>query len=113
LCTGGARMMYLLYIVAALLVLDAFRMRGRTGALAKLSPSDEPATHELVLAPGAVVDDATHRAASAFARANQLDVLDLVPADLPAIRAMTLLQLVDPPKYRADRLGPGRTAGHA
>ena len=106
-------MTYVLYALAALLVLDAIRMRGRAGAIAKLAPSDEPATHEVLTAPGVTIDDATLRAASAYAREHQLTVLDLVPADLPAIRAMTVLQLVDPPKYRADRLGPGRTAGHA
>jgi SAM-dependent methyltransferase len=106
-------MMYFLYVLTALLVLDALRMRGRASAIAKLAASDEAPTHDLITAPGVSIDDATHRAASAYARQHGLDVLDLVPVDLPAIRAMTLLQLVDPPKYRVDRLGPGRTAGHA
>ncbi len=106
-------MSYFLYALAALLLLDAIRMRGRAGALSRLAPSDEPATHRIITAPGVTVDEATHRAASAFAREHGLDAIDLIPRDLPAIRAMTLLQLLDPPKYRTDRLGPGRTAGHA
>ena len=105
--------MWALYALALALLLDALRMRGRIGALSILARSDEPATHRIIAAPGVTVDDATHRAASAFARAARLDVLDLVPRDVPAIRAMTLAQLVEPAKYRADRLGPGRTAGHA
>nr|HEX4315320.1 class I SAM-dependent methyltransferase [Kofleriaceae bacterium] len=108
-------MTYVMYILAALLVFDALRMRGRVGALTTLArtPSDDPATHIAIAAPGVTVDDATLRAASAHMRAAKLDVLDLVPRDLPAIRAMTLAQLVDPPKYRGDRMQPGRTAGHA
>jgi SAM-dependent methyltransferase len=106
-------MTYVLYVLAFLLLADALRMRGRAGALAVLSPSEEPATHRVVCAPGVEVGDATLRAASAFARAHDLEVLDLVPRDLPAIRAMSLLQLVDPRRYRSNRLGLGRTAGHA
>jgi SAM-dependent methyltransferase len=106
-------MTYVLYALAALMIADAFRMRGRAGALPVLAPSDEPATHRLVCAPGVEVGDATLRAASAFARAHELDVLDLVPRDLPALRALSLLYLVDPRRYRGDRLGLGRTAGHA
>jgi SAM-dependent methyltransferase len=106
-------MTYVLYALAAILLLDTLRMRARAGKLAVLAPSDEPASHRVIAAPGVTIDEATHRAASAFARANQLDVLDIVPRDLPTIRAMTLLQLVDSPKYRADRIGAGRTAGHA
>jgi len=106
-------MTYVLYVLAALLLVDALRMRGRFGKFAVLAPSDEPATHRAICAPGVELDPATLRAASAHARANGLDVLDLVPRDLPAIRAMSIAQLVDPTKYRTDRLGAGRTAGHA
>jgi hypothetical protein len=106
-------MTYALYALAALLVFDALRLRGRVGKLTALASSDEPATHDVVAAPGVTVDDATARAASAYMRAHALDVLELVPRDLPAIDALTIAQLVDPEKYRADRLSPGRTAGHA
>ena len=106
-------MTYVLYALAALLVLDALRLRGRVSALPVLAPSDEPPTHDVIAAPGVTVGDATRRAASAYMRAHGLDVLDLVPRDLPAIRALTIAQLVDPRTYRADRIAPGRTAGHA
>ena len=45
-------MSYVLYALALLLLADAFRMRKRIGALAVLAPSDEPATHQLIAAPG-------------------------------------------------------------
>jgi SAM-dependent methyltransferase len=106
-------MTYVLYALALILIVDAWRMRGRARALPVLAPSEEPSTHRLVCAPGVEVDEATSRAASAFARTHELDVLDLVPRDLPAIRALSLLYLVDPRRYRGDRLGIGRTAGHA
>ena len=67
----------------------------------------------ILTAPGVTVADETARAATAYAREQRIDVLDLVPRDLPAIRAMSLAQVVDPAAYRGDRLGPGRTAGHA
>lgn len=113
-------MTWVLAALAAVLFLDALRMRGRVGALGRLEATASASTaastaagYQIIPAPGVTVDPATTRAAAAYARTHQLDVLDLVPRDLPAIRAMTLAQLVDPPRYRRDRLGPGRTAGHA
>ena len=100
-------------LVALLLLVDAVRMRLRADQLAILAPSDEAAAYEVVAAPGVTVDEATRRAASAYARAHGVELLDLIPRDLPAIRAMSLLQVVEPDAYRNDRLGPGRTAGHA
>lgn len=108
-------MTIVMILLAVVLVLDAMRMRGRLHRLAVLPPSDEPvaAEHRFVVAPGVVLDDATRSAASAWARAQSLDVVDLIPRDLPALRALALAQLADPASYRADRIGPGRTAGHA
>jgi SAM-dependent methyltransferase len=108
-------MTWLLAALIVILVLDTARMRGRVAALVELAPADTPpaATHRFLVAPGVTIDDATRRAASAHARAHQLDVLDLVPGDLPAFRSMGLAQLIDPAKVRADRLSLGRTAGHA
>jgi SAM-dependent methyltransferase len=102
-----------LYALAALLVLDALRLRGRVGRLGVLVASDERASHVVVAAPGVTIDDATARAASAYMRDHGVEVLELLPRDVPAIDALVLAQLVDPAKYRADRLAPGRTAGHA
>ena len=108
-------MTWLLIALTLLLLSDALRMRRRISEIDVLAASDAPvaAEHQIIAAPGVVIDEPTRRAASAFAASHQVDVLDLVPTDLPAIRAMSFVQLVDPPKYRKDRLGAGRTAGHA
>jgi SAM-dependent methyltransferase len=108
-------MIYVLGALVLLLVFDSVRMRARIGKLAVLTPSDEPASpdYEIITAPGVTLDEATRRAATNYARAHELAVLDLIPGDLPAIPAMSLAQLVDPVSYRTDRVGPGRTAGHA
>jgi SAM-dependent methyltransferase len=59
------------------------------------------------------LDDATRRAAAACARAETLDMVDLVPADLPVTAARDLVRQIDPRAYRADRLAAGRGAGAA
>lgn len=94
---------------------DALRLRARLAALPALPPSDEPASadHLFVTAPGVTLDDATKRAASAYARREGLQALDLVPGRLPIGRLLGLLQLIDPTTFRADPLARGRTAGHA
>ncbi|MDB4958990.1 MAG: hypothetical protein JWO36_6559 [Myxococcales bacterium] len=107
-------MTWILIALILVLVADSLRMRGRLTSIATLEPTEQVAgDHQIVAAPGVTVTDSTRRSASAWAVAQGLDVVDLVPRDLPAIRAMSFAQLVDPAKYRKDRLGPGRTAGHA
>jgi Methyltransferase domain len=102
-------MTYVLILIAAVVLLDAVRMRGRIGELAVLAPSDEPATHRAL----GELHASTLRAASAYMRANDIAILDIVPQDIPALGALSLVQLVDPSVYRSDRVGAGRTAGHA
>ncbi len=107
-------MSWLFGILAAALFLDAVRMRGRLGGLARLSDeSADPASVELVTAPGAGVPDQVRGHAAAHCRANQLQALDLVPRDLPVQRALALASLVDPRQFRTQLLAQGRTAGHA
>lgn len=67
----------------------------------------------LLTAVGVEPDAATFLAACAHADREGLRVLDLLPGDLPAERALSLLRLVDPAGYRQDRLGEGRGAGFA
>ncbi|QES59260.1 class I SAM-dependent methyltransferase [Streptomyces venezuelae] len=67
----------------------------------------------LLTARGVEPDAATFLAACGYAEAEGLRVLDLLPADLPAERALGLLRLVDPARYRQDRLAAGRGAGFA
>src|SRR5450432_170218 len=107
-------MSYVLYLLVAILVLDSLRMRGRIGKLAVLGESDAPATgFRVYSAPGVEVKAETVRAAAAYARDHKLALLDLVPRNLGAMRALAFAQLVDPAAYREDRIGPGRTVGHA
>jgi ubiquinone/menaquinone biosynthesis C-methylase UbiE len=109
-------MMTLIWVLLAiLLLLDAFRIRGRVEAIPAIAPSSEPVSpeHRFVLGMDVVLDEATKRAASAFARENGLTVLDLIPGDFPTARALGFLQVLDPETYRRDRLGKGLTAGHA
>ncbi|MEU6760160.1 class I SAM-dependent methyltransferase [Streptomyces sp. NPDC046685] len=67
----------------------------------------------LLTARGVEPDPATFLAACAHAEREGLRVLDLIPADLATERALGLLRLVDPARYRQDRLGEGRGAGFA
>ncbi|MFJ9076335.1 methyltransferase domain-containing protein [Streptomyces sp. NPDC102278] len=67
----------------------------------------------LLTARGVEADPATFLAACAHAEREGLRVLDLLPGDLSVERALGLLRLVDPARYRADRLGEGRGAGFA
>ncbi|MFG2875646.1 methyltransferase domain-containing protein [Streptomyces sp. NPDC048337] len=67
----------------------------------------------LLTARGVEPDAGTFLAACAHADREGLRVLDLLPADLAAERALGLLRLVDPARYRQDRLGEGRGAGFA
>ncbi|MFI1281243.1 class I SAM-dependent methyltransferase [Streptomyces sp. NPDC020858] len=67
----------------------------------------------LLTARGVEADAGTFLTACAYAEGEGLRVLDLLPADLAAERALGLLRLVDPVRYRQDRLGEGRGAGFA
>ena len=98
--------------LAVLFSVDTLRMRRRARALGVLSLSDEPvsATHVFLVRPGVVVDEATKRAASAYARRHGLSVLDLVPQRMASWRAVVLLSTTDPATYRADRIAAGATA---
>ena len=69
--------------------------------------------YTLVTVAGVAVDDATVAAAVRHARERRLDVVDLVPGDLPAGTLQALVAQVDPATFRADRLALGRGVGHA
>ncbi|MGF7237699.1 MAG: hypothetical protein ACQSGP_22460, partial [Frankia sp.] len=53
---------------------------------------DRTADYGFLLAAGVTLTDGQRRAAAAYARREGLDVLDLVPADLPARRLRGLLR---------------------
>ncbi|RFU40527.1 hypothetical protein DZF91_16700, partial [Actinomadura logoneensis] len=71
------------------------------------------AGYEFVTGERVMLSGPVRRAAVGHAREQGLDVLDLVPADLPAERALDLLRTLNPRTYRTDPLAVGRGAGFA
>ncbi len=63
--------------------------------------------HRFVTAAGVTVDEATARAASAHALREGLDVVDLVPADLPVERLLAVMRFIDPATFRAKAIANG------
>jgi SAM-dependent methyltransferase len=112
-------MIWIAGILIGLFVLDALRMRARISGLPVLGASrasadaGAEADSKLLTAPGVELDDATRIAVRAHAAERGLDVIDIIPGDLPTTRALAFAQLVDIPSYRRNRLAPGRTASHA
>jgi SAM-dependent methyltransferase len=100
-------------VLAFVWAADTIVMRIRAGRLAVLRPCNDPsaAAHVFLVRPGIVLDEAVRRAASAHARANHLQVLDIVAGDLSSLRTGYLLHFYDPATYRTDRFAYGRTAG--
>jgi O-methyltransferase involved in polyketide biosynthesis/SAM-dependent methyltransferase len=102
-------------ILAVVLALSMLQLHVRLAALPVLSPSDEPVRehHRFVAAAGVHVDDATRRAASAYAARYGFDLVDLIPGDISAMSLLGLVQLFDPREYQSALLGPGISTGHA
>ncbi|MBJ8348322.1 class I SAM-dependent methyltransferase [Antrihabitans sp. YC2-6] len=102
-------------VTAAGMVANAVRLRRNAHGLVALQPDQAPvsAKHRFLTAAGVDLDELTRRAASAFARTHALEVVDLVPGDLPTEPALDLLRGLDPRTYRGRRFAPGRGACHA
>ncbi|GAA2585249.1 class I SAM-dependent methyltransferase [Actinomadura fulvescens] len=118
-------------LVAAGVTANAVRLRRRLGPLRRLDvPIENDAykpddacgpgdafraadAYELITAEGAIVSGRLRRAAFDHAFARDVQVLDLVPADLPVVRALDLAQNADLRRYRNDPGAPGRGAGFA
>jgi SAM-dependent methyltransferase len=112
---------------AAAIAGNGLRLRARVRALAVLpagvgrdasgdeerrsSPAEQG--RDWLVAGGVALDAATRAAAEAHQAAEGLDVLDVIPADLPVDEALALLRMVDPATYRSERLAAGRGAGQA
>ncbi|MFI0446433.1 class I SAM-dependent methyltransferase [Actinomadura sp. 6N118] len=109
------RLRSILLTTAFGLTADAVWRRTRAARLRPLPPSDKPVAedHHFVTVAGVVLDDETRRAASAYATAHRLQVLDLVPAGLDCARALELARRVEPDTYRSARLARGIGGGHA
>jgi SAM-dependent methyltransferase len=99
------------------LLLAGLRLRRRLNALQALPPADGSAADtggfRAVTAAGVTVPEEVRLAAAAHARREGLDVVDLVPSNLPMVEAYRLADAVDPATFRTDRLARGRGAGHA
>ncbi len=101
-------------LVVAGLVVNGLRLRGRIPpALPDSGAGPDGDDWAWITARDTRPDEATRAAAVAYAAAEGLDMLDLVPADLPVTAARDLLRAVDPRQYRASRLALGRSAGAA
>ncbi len=102
--------------LALLFLADALKMRRRLRAIPRVPSGGRPgdsARFALLLAPGASLSDEARRAAEAHAAAEQLAVLDLLPARWRAARALGFAQVVDAETYRRSPLAPGFSAGQA
>jgi SAM-dependent methyltransferase len=98
------------------LTLSGLRLRARLAGFPVLRPAEEHADggrHLMIVSNDVRPGEEVRRDAVAFALQEEIGVLDLVPADLPATAARDLLRRVDPAEYRADRLGIGRSVGAA
>lgn len=103
-------------ITAAGLVVNGVRLRDRLSGLRRVRPADPreaAAEYTLVTGENVRLNQHVRGAALDFARRNELQVLDLIPADLPVQRAMDLARCVDTRTYTAELAGPGCGAGYA
>ncbi len=105
-------------------IANGLRLRARLTSLATVAPAprsgldgDEPTErtvadvdpdHVVITAPGVVLDEESRRAVSLYARAHDLDVVDLVPADLDIERAYETIRFIDPSTYASSPLTIGR-----
>ncbi|HMC09043.1 MAG TPA: class I SAM-dependent methyltransferase, partial [Actinomycetota bacterium] len=97
-------------------VISGLRLRARARRLPVVvgtAAGGAEAPRQWLLAEGLAVDEATRSAVAAYADRAGLDVLDLVPADLPFDAAFDLVHLVDARSYTRNRLAAGRGGGQA
>jgi len=80
---------------------------------AALAGAAQPTAYVLLTGPGVRLTPVQRHAAEAHARRRGLEVLDLVPASLPAHRLLDLARMVDPTTHRGQPLARGRSAGLA
>jgi hypothetical protein len=71
------------------------------------------APYRLITADGTAIDESRKRASCHCAYTCDLDLLDLVPEDLPAEKLLALMQRYNPARYRANRIAGAASAGHA
>ena len=108
-------MSWICYLLALAWLLDALRMRKSLASIRVLPDKGGrlSARHLFITTPGIQLDENTRAAASSYADAENLLMLDLMPADTPALMALTLSKFADPLTYRKNRVAVGYTAGYA
>jgi SAM-dependent methyltransferase len=108
-------MSWFLYGLALLWILDALRLRIRVATIHLLEPSRDAVAsgYYVITAPGVVVDEATRLAAIEWAEAEHLQVVDLIPKNLPCLNVLRLAQIADPGSYRSDPFAHAATGVHA
>jgi SAM-dependent methyltransferase len=89
------------------LVLNGMRLRARVPTALPVSPAADPGGDwAWIVARGTTID-------ATYAQTQELDMVDLVPADLPVTAARDLVRVVDPRSYRSRQLKATRGAGAA
>jgi hypothetical protein len=111
-------MTWVLALLGLWFVARAVRLRRRVSALRVLPEAPTtaaPASGNFVwfTAPGLEVDARTRRDAETYAHLEGLEVLDLIPRDLPTRFALILPHFVDPRRYRNAQMSSGSTSFHA
>ncbi|MBI1353697.1 MAG: methyltransferase domain-containing protein [Acidobacteria bacterium] len=100
------------YGLTALGLVDALRCRKLSQSIPVAKAQGGDSTEYGWLAgPGVVLDPAARHAAEAFAGAKGLDVLALIPQQLPATTALGLVQALERDQVRQDRLARVRMVG--
>ncbi|TCO53693.1 class I SAM-dependent methyltransferase [Actinocrispum wychmicini] len=98
-------------LVVAYLLLDAGKLRARAGQLRvlRLAAGD---SEDFVSYPADLPGD-VRESAIEFVRAEDLGLVDVIPANLSTTAAVDLLRTVEPAKYRGGRWVRGISAGDA
>jgi Methyltransferase domain len=96
------------------LVLNGLRLRARVPAALPSAPGPaDDGNFAWIISQGTSLDDETRQAAVAYARGESLELLDVVPGDLPVTAARDLVRQVSPGALRSKRLAAGGSAGAA
>ncbi|HEV2361847.1 MAG TPA: hypothetical protein VGS21_09115, partial [Acidimicrobiales bacterium] len=110
----GRRAGWIWVALTAGVLLNSLRLRTRVGALktvpvrATVDGGAEMPDYVVVTAAGVVVTDELRREVAAYAGANRLDVVDMVPVGLPVEQLLEVVRLADPATYASSPLAPGR-----
>lgn len=94
----------LLWALAAGHLAEAVVLRRRAGRLTALTAPAGAAPVDGLTVIGASVDPATRGAVAELMASGEAEIVDLVPGDLPADRALRLLRRVDPARLPRDPL---------